>query len=152
MDIIASQITATPLFVKLFVQVYAKDNIKAPHHWPLLGESTGNRWIILTQNQMFPFDDVIMITRYVRISWIYCTSGMNKARWTRNERSCNLIPHQHPQAPPPPLFHKCVVILDQLRHTMWCCFKWNVCRDVFSHHELILATFSWASCHKNHQR
>ena len=30
-----------------------KENTKAPRHWPLCGEFTGDRW-------MYPFDDVIM--------------------------------------------------------------------------------------------
>ena len=29
-----------------FVEAQIKENIKAPHHWPLWGESTGDRWII----------------------------------------------------------------------------------------------------------
>ena len=40
-------------------------NIKAPHHWPLCGELTGDQWIHRTKGQtmkMFPFDDVIMAT------------------------------------------------------------------------------------------
>ena len=42
-----------------------KGNIKAPRHWPLCGEFTGDRWIPRTKGpvtrKMFPFDDVIMI-------------------------------------------------------------------------------------------
>ena len=42
------------------------DKKKAPRHWPLWGEFTGDRWIpsqIKGQvtRKMFPFDDVIMI-------------------------------------------------------------------------------------------
>ena len=29
----------------------AKENIKAPRHWPLLGEFTGDRWIPGTNDQ-----------------------------------------------------------------------------------------------------
>ena len=36
------------LFAQPFVQVQIKDNIHAPIHWPLWGESTGDRWIPLT--------------------------------------------------------------------------------------------------------
>ena len=34
-----------------FVQAQIKENIKAPRHWPLRGESTGVRWIPLTKRQ-----------------------------------------------------------------------------------------------------
>ena len=37
------------LFTQLFIQ--AKENIKAPRHWPLWGEFTGDRWIPLTKGQ-----------------------------------------------------------------------------------------------------
>ena len=37
--------TASRLFAQSFVQVQIKENIKAPRHWPLRGESTGDRWI-----------------------------------------------------------------------------------------------------------
>ena len=34
-----------------FIQSHIKENIKAPRHWPLWGESTGNRWIPRTKGQ-----------------------------------------------------------------------------------------------------
>ena len=34
-----------------FVRVQIKENIKAPCHWPLWGESTGDRQIPLTKGQ-----------------------------------------------------------------------------------------------------
>ena len=38
-----------------------KEIIKAPRHWPLCGEFTGDRWIQWpVTRKMFPFDDVIM--------------------------------------------------------------------------------------------
>ena len=54
---------ASGLFTQLFIQVQIKENIKAPHHWPLCGEFTGDvnsphkRPVT---RKMFPFDDVIM--------------------------------------------------------------------------------------------
>ena len=43
-----------------------KENIKAPRHWPLCGEITGDRWIYPHKwpvtRKKFPFDDVIMIS------------------------------------------------------------------------------------------
>ena len=50
-------------FAQAFVQAHIKENIKALRHWPLWGESTGDRWIPLTKAskaEMFPFDDVII--------------------------------------------------------------------------------------------
>ena len=55
---------ASPLFAQLLVQI--KENIKAPRHWPLYRECTGDRWIPRTKHKrpvtwnMFPSDDVIM--------------------------------------------------------------------------------------------
>ena len=43
--------SATRLFTQSFIQVQIKDNIKAPRHWPLWGEFTGDRWIPHTKNQ-----------------------------------------------------------------------------------------------------
>ena len=39
---------APPLFTQPFIQAQFKGNIKAPRHWPLCGEFTGNRWIPCT--------------------------------------------------------------------------------------------------------
>ena len=51
MSAMASQITASRLFAQPFVQALIKENIKAPSHWPLQGESTGDRRIPLTKGQ-----------------------------------------------------------------------------------------------------
>ena len=55
---------ASGFFTQLFIQMQIKENIKAPRHWPLYGEFTGDRWIPRTKRpvtrKMFPFDDVIM--------------------------------------------------------------------------------------------
>ena len=37
------------LFAQQFVQTHSKENIKTPRHWPLWGESTGDRWFLLTK-------------------------------------------------------------------------------------------------------
>ena len=39
------------LFAQPFVQAHIKENNKAPRHWPLLGESTGDQWISLPKGQ-----------------------------------------------------------------------------------------------------
>ena len=43
--------TASWWFAQPFVQPKIKENIKAPCHWPLCGEFTGDRWIPLTKGQ-----------------------------------------------------------------------------------------------------
>ena len=50
MGAMASQITDL-LFTQLLVQARIKENIKAPRHWPLQVEFTGNRWIPLAKGQ-----------------------------------------------------------------------------------------------------
>ena len=39
------------LFTQSFIQAQIKDNIKAPRHWPLYGEFTGDLWIPCTKGQ-----------------------------------------------------------------------------------------------------
>ena len=51
MDTIASQITSRAIFTQPFIQAQIKENIKAPRHWPSLGENTGDRWIPRTKGQ-----------------------------------------------------------------------------------------------------
>ena len=38
-------------FTQPFIQAQIKQNIKAPCHWPLSGEFSGDRWIIRTKGQ-----------------------------------------------------------------------------------------------------
>ena len=40
----ASQITSLPIDYLPFIRAQIKENIKAPRHWPLCGEFTGDRW------------------------------------------------------------------------------------------------------------
>ena len=51
MNAMASQIIGVSIVCLPCVQAQIKKNIKAPRHWPLLGESTGDRWIPLTKGQ-----------------------------------------------------------------------------------------------------
>ena len=51
MSTMASQITGVSLVCSTVFQVQIKENIKALHHWPLWGESTGDQWIPLTKGQ-----------------------------------------------------------------------------------------------------
>ena len=45
------KVPASGLFTQLFIQTQIKENIKAPRHWPLCGEFTGDRWIPRTNGQ-----------------------------------------------------------------------------------------------------
>ena len=63
----ASQITGLPIVHSTVIQAQIKENIKAPRHWSLRGEFTGDQWISRTNphkgpvtRKMFPFDCVIM--------------------------------------------------------------------------------------------
>ena len=56
---------ASRSFAQPFIQAQIKENVKAPRHWPLWVEFTGDRWISITKGpvmwMMFPFDDVMML-------------------------------------------------------------------------------------------
>ena len=43
---------ASRLFAQPFIQAQIKENIKAPRHWPLCAEFTGDRWIPRTNGQL----------------------------------------------------------------------------------------------------
>ena len=43
MSAMASQITGVSTVYSTVFQAQIKENIKAPHHWPMWGESTGDR-------------------------------------------------------------------------------------------------------------
>ena len=44
---------ASWLFTQSFIQTQIKENIKAPRHWPLCGEFTGDQWIPRTNGQLY---------------------------------------------------------------------------------------------------
>ena len=50
MSVMVSQITSLTI-VYSTVKTQIKENIKAPRHWPLCGEFTGDRWIPRTKGQ-----------------------------------------------------------------------------------------------------
>ena len=52
MGAIASQITSLTIVYSIFYETQIKENIKAPRHWPLCGEFTGDRWIPRTNGQL----------------------------------------------------------------------------------------------------
>ena len=43
---------ASWLFTQPFIRAQIKENIKAPRHWPLCEEFTGDRWILRTNGQL----------------------------------------------------------------------------------------------------
>ena len=51
MGTMASQITSLTIVYSTVYSVQIKENIKAPRHWPLCGEFTGDRWIPRTNGQ-----------------------------------------------------------------------------------------------------
>ena len=51
MGAIASQITSLTIVYWTVYSEQIKENIKAPRHWPLCGEFTGDRWIPRTNGQ-----------------------------------------------------------------------------------------------------
>ena len=52
MTTIASQITSPTVVYSIVYSDQIKENIKAPRHWPLCGEFTGDRWILRTNGQL----------------------------------------------------------------------------------------------------
>ena len=42
---------ASRLFTQPFIQAQIKETIKAPHHWSLWGDFTGDQWILHTNGQ-----------------------------------------------------------------------------------------------------
>ena len=56
-----------PVFTQPFVQPQINENIKAPCHWPLWGESTGARWIHYTHIHTHKGS----VTREMQYSFVY---------------------------------------------------------------------------------
>ena len=52
MGAITSQITSLTIVYSIAIQTQIKENIKAPSHWPLCWEFTGDRWIPRTNGQL----------------------------------------------------------------------------------------------------
>ena len=51
MSAMVSQIPTSRLFTESFIQAQIKENIKAPRHWALWGEFTGDRLIPCIKDQ-----------------------------------------------------------------------------------------------------
>ena len=63
MDAMASQITSLTIVYSTFIQAEIKENIKAPRHWPLSWEVTGDHEFLAqgpVTRKRFTFDDVFI--------------------------------------------------------------------------------------------
>ena len=80
MGAIASQITSLTIVHSNVIQTQIKENIKAPHHWPLFaGNSPVNsRTNGQLRGNFFPFDDVII--DYINTFTILCSPRRSSSR------------------------------------------------------------------------
>ena len=93
MNAIASQITSLTIVYSIVYSDADQRNIKAPHHWPLSGESTADRWIPRTNGQLrgkcfhlmpsswvpwkiFPFDDFGHVWHYIDLLFTALSMGI----------------------------------------------------------------------------
>ena len=61
-DVIMSTVASQIISLTIVIQAWVKENIKAPRHWPLCGEFTGEFSTQRASNgEMLQFDDVIML-------------------------------------------------------------------------------------------
>ena len=64
---------ASRLFTQPFIQAQIKENMKAPCHWPLCGEFTGDRWIPRTNGQYRGKCFHLMTSSWRDLSWSLTT-------------------------------------------------------------------------------
>ena len=87
---------ASRMFAQPFVQAEITENIKAPRHWPVWGESTsGFPHKGPVARKMFPFDDVIMGVIHIlqKPQWCgKCSNGIPSSRSWRQFCRSNEIP------------------------------------------------------------
>ena len=72
MNAMASEITGVSIVSLMVYSGADKKNSKAPRHWALWGQFTGDPWFSSQRAinaEMFPFDDVIMVKNYNSIFW-----------------------------------------------------------------------------------
>ena len=70
MSAVASQITGVSVVYSTRVQGQTKENIKAPRHWLLWGEFTGDRWIPRTKGQWHGKCFYLMTSSCDMVDWI----------------------------------------------------------------------------------
>ena len=75
---------ASGLFTGLLVQVNMKENIKAPYHWPLWGEFTGDQWIPWTKGQWWGKCFHLTMSSWYSIS-------LQKNKKSPHKSACNYI-------------------------------------------------------------
>ena len=86
-------------FAQSFIQTQIKENIKVPRHWPMCAKFTGDRWIPRSNDQMFPFDDVIMLWLnrwHVLINnwrWAHDKTKRNSTVYILRRIHCTYIAH-----------------------------------------------------------
>ena len=72
---------ASRLFTQPFIQTQIKEYIKAPRHWPLCGEFTGDGEFpaqMVSNAENVPFDDVIMIVHVYSRSDCFMLTHLTK--------------------------------------------------------------------------
>ena len=82
MSALASQITG--LTTQPFMQVQIKENIKAPRHWPLCVEFTGDRWSPRTNGHWRGKCFHLMTSSWTVCGWIY-------SRWCQQQSFYEII-------------------------------------------------------------
>ena len=73
------------MFTQPFIRAQIKVNIKAPRHWPLCGEFTGDRWIPRTNGQLRGKCFHLMTSSwYCHITW-HKHITLNAYTWWRHQ-------------------------------------------------------------------
>ena len=75
---------ASRLFTQPFIQAQIKENLKAPRHWPLWGEFTGDRWIPRTKGQWRGKCFHLMASSWSKTACLPCTVALVNAYVTRH--------------------------------------------------------------------
>ena len=73
------------------IQTQMKENIKAPRHWPLCGEFTGDRWILRTKVQLRGKCFHLMTPSWHRSSLITC---LVRPPFARHDWTCGIVPRR----------------------------------------------------------
>ena len=86
MSATTSQITGVSIFAQPFVEAQVKDNIKAPYHWTLWGESTGDLMTSWCADQV-SLTSTVPISVPVQQPWwhwgIHHIGHLRKMKWPK---------------------------------------------------------------------
>ena len=81
MGAIASQITSLTIVYSIVIPTQINENIKAPRHWPLCGEFTGDRWIPRTNGRLRGKWFHLMTSSYIGLAlYLDNTSWLQEAQ------------------------------------------------------------------------